>query len=84
MGSGFFVSKDGQVLTTGLLKDPDRIWVEHMGSFYLAEKLGQDILCNLSLLKIGDYAEKFFFCYSVRFPRRVQSRIHSCSSNLCP
>ena len=68
MGSGFFVSKDGQVLTTGLLKDPDRIWVEHMGSFYLAEKLGQDILCNLSLLKLETTPKSFSFVTLSDFP----------------
>ena len=68
MGTGFFVSKDGQVLTTGLLKDPDRIWVEHMGSFYLAEKLGQDVLCNLSLLKLEERPSDFSFVTLSDFP----------------
>jgi len=33
MGTGFIVSKDGHVLTSGLLQQPDRIWVEHDKSF---------------------------------------------------
>ena len=53
MGSGFFISKEGHVLTTGLLKDPDRIWIEHRNSYFLAERIGHDPLCNLSLLKIS-------------------------------
>ncbi len=61
MGSGFFVSKDGHVLTTGLLKDADRIWIEHEESFYLAEKIGSDLLCNLSLLKTIEVPNKISF-----------------------
>ena len=38
MGSGFFISKEGHVLTTGLLQDADRIWVEHRNSYFLAKK----------------------------------------------
>ena len=54
MGSGFFVSKDGHVLTTGLLVNPDRIWIEHDGSFFLAVQVGSDPLCNLSLLILSE------------------------------
>lgn len=51
MGSGFFVSKDGHVLTTGLLPKADRVWIEHNQEYFLVEILGSDLLCNLSLLK---------------------------------
>ena len=61
MGSGFFVSKDGHVLTTGLLVNPDRIWIEHDGSFFLAEQVGRDPLCNLSLLKVSEKPKNFNF-----------------------
>ena len=44
MGSGFFVSKDGHILTTGLLNNPDRIWIEYNESYYLAENIGRDPL----------------------------------------
>ena len=54
MGTGFIVSKDGHVLTSGLLRDPDRVWIEHERSFYLAKLIGKDELCNISLLKIED------------------------------
>ena len=35
MGSGFFVSKDGHILTTGLLPNASRVWVEHKKAYYL-------------------------------------------------
>ena len=34
MGSGFFVSKDGHILTTGLLLNPERVWIEHKNKFF--------------------------------------------------
>ena len=61
MGSGFFVSKDGHILTTGLLTNPDRIWIEHQDAFYLAKNVGKDSLCNLSLLKIAKTPKNFSF-----------------------
>jgi len=61
MGSGFFVSKDGHVLTTGLLRNADQIWVEHEKSFYLAQLIGHDYLCNVSLLKVVDPKKDFPF-----------------------
>ena len=61
MGSGFFVSKDGHILTTGLLNNPDRIWIEYDESYYLAENIGRDPLCNLSLLKISNKPANFTF-----------------------
>jgi len=61
MGSGFFISKEGHVLTTGLLQEADRIWVEHRNSYFLAQKVGHDPLCNLSLLKISEKTKDFTF-----------------------
>ena len=52
MGSGFFISKDGHVLTTGLLSNAERIWVEHLDTYLLAEEIGNDPMCNISLLKV--------------------------------
>ena len=52
MGSGFFISKDGHVLTTGLLSNAERIWVEHLDTYLLAEEIGKDPMCNISLLKV--------------------------------
>ncbi|MEK9773690.1 MAG: S1C family serine protease [Opitutae bacterium] len=61
MGSGFFVSKDGHVLTTGLLRNADQIWIEHLQSFYLAQLIGHDYLCNVSMLKIIEPNKEFPF-----------------------
>ena len=63
MGSGFFVSKEGHVLTTGLLRNVDQIWIEHSKSFYLAQLIGHDYLCNVSLLKVVE-------------PKRISLFIH--------
>ena len=52
IGSGFFVSKEGHILTTGLLPNAERIWVEFKNTYLLAEEIGHDPLCNLSLLKL--------------------------------
>ena len=61
MGSGFFVSKNGHILTTGLLPDAERIWIEFNKSYYLAEHLGSDSLCNLTLLKTIEKPRDFSF-----------------------
>lgn len=61
MGSGFFVSKDGHILTTGLLRNADQIWIEHQHSFYLSQLIGHDQLCNISMLKIVDPKKDFPF-----------------------
>ena len=61
MGSGFFVSKDGHILTTGLLRNADQIWVEHEQFFYLAQLVGHDSLCNLSMLKVVNTDKEFPF-----------------------
>ena len=61
MGTGFIISKDGHILTSGLLSEPDRVWIEHQRSFYLAKLIGKDDLCNISLLKIEDTTREFPF-----------------------
>ncbi len=61
MGSGFFVSKDGHILTTGLLPDADRVWIEHQNEFFFTEVLGSDNLCNLTLLKTTQKPKDFTF-----------------------
>ena len=61
MGSGFFVSKDGHILTTGLLVGADRVWIEHNKEYFLTETLGSDLLCNLTVLKTLTKPEKFNF-----------------------
>jgi len=65
MGSGFFISKEAHVLTTGLLDQPDRIWIEYDNSYFLAEKIGHDPLCNISLLQLSSKPKNFTF---ISFP----------------
>ena len=59
MGTGFFVSNEGHVLTTGLLRAADRVWVELGNNYYLSEVVGEDPLSNLALLKVKNLPEKF-------------------------
>ena len=40
MGTGFFISNEGHVLTSALLRDADRVWVEFDGNFFLSEVVG--------------------------------------------
>ena len=61
MGSGFFISKDGHILTTGLLQNSERVWIEHEKAYFLAEHLGTDSQCNLSLLKTIEKPDNFNF-----------------------
>ena len=58
MGSGFFVSKEGHILTTGLLPNADRIWIEYNESYLLAEEIGHP-MCNLSLLKLLESPKRY-------------------------
>lgn len=61
MGSGFLVSKEGHILTTGLLRNADQIWIEHQHVFYLAQLIGHDYLCNVSMLKVMNAKREFPF-----------------------
>ena len=61
MGTGFFVSNEGHVLTTALLRDADRVWVEFDGNFFLSEVVGEDPISNIALLKVKNPPEKYSF-----------------------
>lgn len=53
VGSGFFISHDGHVLTNSSVAfGATRIWVEIDGVSYAADSLGNDPRTNLSLLKL--------------------------------
>ena len=54
VGTGFFVSQEGHVLTSDLVRDAGRVWVEHHQDFYLAEVVGRDAIANIALLKLKD------------------------------
>ena len=80
MGSGH--SKEGHVLTTGLLRNADQIWIEHQESFYLAQLVGHDQLCNISMLKIME-PKRIFLPYCFRSWPRFIPGINPGWINLC-
>ena len=64
MGTGFFISREGHILTNAVLaSDADRVWVVHRGIEYLAETAGDDITNNLSLLQVSTLPEKFNYLH---------------------
>ena len=71
MGSGFFVSKDGHILTTGLLPNPDRVWVEFNKEYFFTEVIGSDSLCNLTLLKTLKLPKDFKYVSFSNNPKPV-------------
>ncbi len=68
-GTGFFVSRDGHVLTNASATHQaakilaDRVWVEHEGIAYAAEILGGDLSTNLALLKVLNLPDRFNFLH---------------------
>ncbi len=61
VGTGFFVSQEGHVLTSDLVQGAGRVWVEHNQVFYLSEVVGRDPIANIALLKVKTKPEKFSF-----------------------
>ena len=61
MGTGFFVSNEGHVLTSALLRGADRVWVEFDGNFFLSDVVGEDPVSNVALLKVQTLPKKFSF-----------------------
>lgn len=62
IGSGFFISRQGLVLTiSSIVNHPDRVWVEHRGVEYAAELVGVDYPTNLALLRLDTLPEDFGF-----------------------
>lgn len=55
IGTGFFVSPQGHVVTTALVaKDASRVWIDHKGKPYLAECWASDSTSGIAILKIID------------------------------
>lgn len=53
IGTGFFTSRDGHVLTNASVAyQADRVWVEHRNVEYAAEIIGADREANFSLLRV--------------------------------
>ncbi len=69
LGTGFFISREGHVLTNANAthltsgQKADRISVEHNGIDYAAEILGSDASTNLSLVKVDTLPENFNFLH---------------------
>lgn len=64
IGTGFFISREGHVLTNASIAyDPDRLWVEHGNIAYAAKVIGADLSANLSLLKLDTLPEQFTFLH---------------------
>ncbi len=61
VGTGFFVSQEGHVLTSDIVEGAGRVWIEHHQIYYLAEILGHDAVSNLALLKLKTKPKKFSF-----------------------
>lgn len=60
VGSGFFISREGHVLTNASVAfNASRVWVELNGVPYAADNLGSDPETNLSLLQVMVLPEEF-------------------------
>lgn len=62
VGTGFFISREGHVLTNAsTVLNPDRIWVVFNGVEYAAKMIGYDKSTNLALLKVATLPKDFTF-----------------------
>jgi len=62
VGTGFFISREGHVLTNAsTVLNPDRIWVVFGGVEYAAKMIGYDKATNLALLKAITLPKNFTF-----------------------
>ena len=69
IGTGFFISRDGHVLTNAnSTSGADRIWVVHREISYAAEMLGGDSYTNISLLRVLSIPTKFSFLHLTDSP----------------
>lgn len=58
LGTGFFISKEGHILTNAsICFSADQIRIEYKGFAYEAEAIGHDLTTNLSVLRIKDLPE---------------------------
>jgi len=60
VGSGFFISTDGEVLTTATVAHgADRVWVEYQGAVFPAKFLGADPDTNVALVRVLEPPRQF-------------------------
>ncbi len=73
-GSGFFIRKDGLILTNyHVVRDQDSFWITaHDGEEYPAQVVGADPPTDLALLKIGDSKGREFPVLPFADPESVQ------------
>lgn len=73
-GSGFFIRKDGLILTNHhVVRDQDSFWITtHDGEEYPAQVVGVDPPTDLALLKIGDPKGREFPVLPFADPESVQ------------
>lgn len=64
VGTGFFISNNGLVLTNaGIVGNPVRVWVEHHDIAYSAELIGRDHDSNVALLRLDTVPNDFEFIH---------------------
>lgn len=64
LGTGFFISKQGYVLTTtSIVYGPKRIYVEYKGISYAVRFVGVDPATNIALLQVINLPEDFDFIH---------------------
>jgi S1-C subfamily serine protease len=69
IGSGFFISREGLVLTNAsIVYRPVRVWVEHKDIAYSADVIGVDQATNLALLRVHTLPRNFRFFHLVDSP----------------
>lgn len=69
IGSGFFISHNGLVLTNAsIVNAADRIWVEQQGVAYAAEMVGTYQASNLALLRLDTLPADFGYFHLVDSP----------------
>ncbi len=69
IGTGFFISRDGHVMTNAnSTLGADRIWIVHREISYAAEMLGGDSYTNISLLRILSIPTNFRFLHLTDSP----------------
>lgn len=62
VGSGFFISADGHLLTNAsVVRNAERIWIEHRGISHDARLIGLDERSNISLLRLENPVGRFDF-----------------------
>ncbi len=73
IGSGFFISREGLILTNAsIVYEPLRVWIEHDDIAYSAEVLGFDERANVAFLRTHTLPENFSFLHladSAALPR---------------